>query len=173
MIWIALFKLFKGVLLVAVAIGALKLLHHNVADTLARLLESLRADPDNRLLHKGLMKVSGLNDHKLEEISAGSFIYAALLLTEGTGLLLRKHWAEYFTVITTAALMPLELYALIEGFTLIRLAVMMLNAVIVVYLIVRLRRHRSEHHLIRRQAHGGRPADETCSEPANIADNTG
>ena len=150
-IWIALFKLVKGVLLVAVAVGALKLLHHDVADTLTRFLESLRADPDNRLIHKGLMKVSGLDDHKLEEISVGSFIYAALLLTEGTGLLLRKHWAEYFTVIITASLMPLELYELIERFTLTRLAVLILNAVIVAYLIVRLRRHRSEHRLARRQ----------------------
>src|SRR6185369_17014712 len=91
--WIVLFKLVKGVLLIAIAVGALKLLHNDVADTLTHLVQSMRADPDNRFIHKGLVKLGGLDDRKLEEISAGSFIYAMLLLTEGTGLLLRKRWA--------------------------------------------------------------------------------
>jgi hypothetical protein len=37
-------------------------------------------------------------------------VYAGLLLTEGLGLLLRKRWAEYLTIITTAGLIPIELY---------------------------------------------------------------
>jgi Predicted membrane protein (DUF2127) len=35
-------------------------------------------------------------------LSAGTFVYAGLLLTEGTGLLMRKRRAEYFTIITEA-----------------------------------------------------------------------
>ena len=143
-IWIAVFRLVKGALLIAVAIGALKLLHHDVADTLTQMVQSLRADPDNRFIHKGLTKLGGLDDRKLEEISVGSFIYAALLLTEGTGLMLRKRWAEYFTVIMTASLLPLELYELLEKFTAVRAIVIVINAAIVVYLVVRLRRHRAQ-----------------------------
>src|SRR5438270_852462 len=93
LVWIAIFKLVKGALLIAVAIGALKLLHRDVAETLTNLVQSMRADPDNRFIHKGLMKLGGLDDRKLEEIGVGSFFYAALLLTEGIGLLLRKRWA--------------------------------------------------------------------------------
>jgi len=165
-VWIAVFKLVKGVLLIAVAVGALKLLHQDVADTLTHLVQSLRADPDNHFIHKGLTKLGGLDDRKLEEISVGSFFYAALLLTEGTGLLLRKRWAEYFTVIITASLMPLEFYELIEKFTLMRVAVIILNAVIVWYLIVRLRRTRAAHHLVRRQFHAGSQAADGSSGQA-------
>jgi uncharacterized membrane protein (DUF2068 family) len=166
-VWIAVFKLVKGVLLVAVAIGALKLLHHDVADTLTRLVQSMRADPDNHLIHKGLVKLGGLDDRKLEEISAGSFIYAALLLTEGAGLLFRKRWAEYFTVIITASLMPLEVYELVEKFTLPRVAVLLLNAAIVWYLVVRLRRKGAEHRLARRQSYAGpRAADPPSGQAA-------
>ena len=164
--WIAIFKLVKGALLIAVAIGAIKLLHHDVAEAMTNLVQSLRADPDNRFIHKGLMKLGSLDDHKLEEISVGSFFYAALLLTEGVGLLLRKRWAEYFTVIITASLMPLELYELIERFTLVRVAVIILNAVIVWYLIARLRRHGAEHHLVRQQSHAAPRAADSPSEPA-------
>jgi uncharacterized membrane protein (DUF2068 family) len=157
-VWIAIFKLVKCGLLIAVAIGALKLLHRDVADTLTHLVQSMRADPDNHFLHKGLAKLGGLDDHKLEEISVGSFIYAALLLTEGIGLLLRKRWAEYFTVIITASLMPLEFYELIEKFTLTRVAALILNAVIVWYLIVRLRRKSVAHHRAHQQSHAGSQA---------------
>jgi uncharacterized membrane protein (DUF2068 family) len=163
--WIALFKLVKGTLLIAVAIGALKLLHRDVAETLASLVQSLRADPDNRFIHQGLVKLSGLNDHKLQEISLGSFFYAALLLTEGVGLLLRKRWAEYFTVIITASLMPLEIYELVEKFTATRVVVLILNAVIVGYLIVRLRRKGAEHHLVRGPSHATPQAADSSSGP--------
>ena len=33
------------------------------------------------------------------------------------GLLLRKHWAEYFTIITTGLFIPLEIYELVRHFT--------------------------------------------------------
>ncbi len=73
-------------------------------------------------------------------MSAGTFFYAALLSTEGIGLLLRKHWAEYFTVITTAALIPLEVYELIRHFTAVKVVVLVINIAIVWYLVLRLRK---------------------------------
>jgi uncharacterized membrane protein (DUF2068 family) len=69
----------------------------------------LRVDPDNRLIHGLLTKVLWVSPNQLKALSAGTFIYAGLLLTEGTGLLLRKTWAEYFTTITIAGLISLEL----------------------------------------------------------------
>src|SRR5690242_7572790 len=50
--------------------------------------------------------------NQLRALSVGTFIYAGLLATEGTGLLLRKRWAEYFTIITTAGFIPLGVYEL-------------------------------------------------------------
>ncbi len=52
----------------------------------------------------------------------GTFLYAGLFLIEGTGLLLRKHWAEYFTIITTGLFIPLEVYELARHFTVVKLA---------------------------------------------------
>ncbi|HET7296266.1 MAG TPA: DUF2127 domain-containing protein, partial [Gemmatimonadales bacterium] len=77
---------------------------------------------------------------RLKEISAGTFFYAALLLTEGTGLLLARRWAEYFTVIVTGSFIPLEVYELAKRITLTRLSVIGINVAIVWYLVVRLRR---------------------------------
>jgi len=48
---IAVFKLVKGVLLVTVGIGALRLLHKDVAQTVLHWVDVLRVDPDNRFIH--------------------------------------------------------------------------------------------------------------------------
>jgi uncharacterized membrane protein (DUF2068 family) len=61
------------------------------------------------------------------------------LLTEGIGLLLRKRWAEYFTIITTGGLVPLEIYEIARHVTAAKIVVLALNVAIVVYLVVRVR----------------------------------
>jgi uncharacterized membrane protein (DUF2068 family) len=140
LILIAVFKLLKGILLIAVGIGALKLLHHDVAETVSRWVDILRVDPDNRFIHRLLSRVISVSPKQLAAASVGTFVYAALLLTEGTGLLLRKRWAEYFTTITTAGLIPLEVYEITRHVTAAKIGVLAVNAAIVVYLAMRLRR---------------------------------
>ncbi|HEY1213284.1 MAG TPA: DUF2127 domain-containing protein, partial [Bryobacteraceae bacterium] len=99
----------------------------------------LRVDPENRFIHGFLQKAFSITPRQLEELSAGTFFYAALLLTEGIGLLLQKHWAEYFTVITTGGLLPLEMYEITKHFTVVKVLAFLVNAAIVVCLIYRLR----------------------------------
>ena len=139
---IGLFKLVKGLLLVAVGIGALKLLHKDVAAVVDHWVEILRVDPDNHFLHRLLAKVFAVSPKQLKELSAGTFFYASLLLTEGVGLLLRKHWAEYFTVITTGVFIPLEVYELVHKFTAVKVGVTLVNVAIVWYLAAGLRGER-------------------------------
>src|SRR6266446_2054604 len=131
LVMIALFKLVKGLLLLAVGVGAVKLLHHDVAETLSNWVEFLRVDPDNRFIHGILARVLKLSPRQLEAASIGTFIYAGLLLTEGIGLLFQKRWAEYFTIITTAGLIPLELYELAKHITAAKIAILIINIAIV------------------------------------------
>jgi uncharacterized membrane protein (DUF2068 family) len=136
---IALFKLAKAIMLIAVGIGAIKLMHRDIADTVTHWVNVFRVDPDSHFIHRILAKIFAVTPKQLRELSAGTFFYAALLLTEGIGLLLRKRWAEYFTVITTGLLVPLEIYELVEHFTGVKVAVLAINVAIVWYLIVQLR----------------------------------
>jgi uncharacterized membrane protein (DUF2068 family) len=134
------FKIVKGLLLVATGIGALRLLHKDVAEVVAHWIEVLRVDPDNRYIYALLTRALNISDRTLEEISIGTFIYAALFLTEGSGLLLGKRWAEYFTIIVTTSLLPLEFYEMIRHATITKALVILLNLAIVAYLVFRLRR---------------------------------
>jgi len=139
---IALFKLFKAILLVAVGIGAHKLMHRDVAETVLHWVNILRVDPDNRFIHRLLARIFTVTPAQLRAASAGTFIYAGLLFTEGMGLLLRKRWAEYFTVITTAGLIPLEVYEIGVHVTAAKFAVLVINVAIVIYLVAHLRQTR-------------------------------
>jgi len=138
---IAAFKLLKGVALLALGIGALKLLHKDVAAIADHWINAFRVDPHNRYLHWLLAKLPMVDDRKLKELSVGTFIYSAIFLTEGTGLALSKRWAEYFTIITTASFLPLEVYEIIRHATAAKGVALAINVVVVIYLVRELRRY--------------------------------
>ncbi|MGA7795033.1 MAG: DUF2127 domain-containing protein [Candidatus Acidiferrales bacterium] len=139
---IAAFKLFKGLVLFAVGIGAVKLLHKDLAFEVERWADIFRVDPNNHYFRRLLETFLTLDDRKLRELSVGTFFYSALLLTEGTGLLLGKRWAEYFTIIATSSFLPLEIYELTRRVSAPRIVVLLLNVAVVIYLVVGISRNR-------------------------------
>jgi|ERR1051326_904818 uncharacterized membrane protein (DUF2068 family) len=139
---IAIFKLVKGVLLLATAIGLLRMVHGNISSTVEHWIAALRMDPDNHYFHWLLEKLASINSRQLEWASAGSFFYSALLLTEGFGLWFERRWAEYLTVIATSSFIPIELYELTRKVNDARLVILTINLAIVLYLIRTLRRER-------------------------------
>ncbi len=62
--------------------------------------------------------------------------YALIELVEGVGLWLLKRWAEYFTVVATAAFLPLEIYELTEKVTWLRIGALVFNIGAVIYLLI-------------------------------------
>jgi uncharacterized membrane protein (DUF2068 family) len=140
--WITLIgalKLLKGIVLFASGIGLLKLVHKDKADFVMQWINTLHFDPDNRHIQGLLIRASFVNERQLKELSIGSFFYAALLLTEGAGLLTGKRWAKYFSIIVTGSFIPLEIWELFRHFTIVKTVVIVLNVAIVWYLIIRVR----------------------------------
>ena len=142
---IALLKFFKGAVLIVLACGAINLLHKDVALHVERWLNQLRIDPDNYYIGTLLNRLELVHTKELKELSALGFGYAALFLTEGTGLLFRKRWAEWLTIIATSSFMPLELYELVKEFTALRLLLLLVNAAVVLFLISRVHSYRRNH----------------------------
>jgi uncharacterized membrane protein (DUF2068 family) len=143
---IAFFKLVKSVLFFAAGVGVLNLFHKDVADWLERVLDHLHVDPDNRYTQAVLDEVGKLTDTnmKLVGLSLIAFFYSALFGTEGVGLYLRKRWAEWFVVIVTGSLLPLEIYEIVHRVSAIKIAVTVVNLLIIGYLIVVIRRKRKD-----------------------------
>jgi uncharacterized membrane protein (DUF2068 family) len=88
-------------------------------------------------------KAMNLSPAQVRQLGLGSFLYAALFLTEGTGLWLRKRWGEWVTVIITSSLVPLEVYEIHRHPSYPKVGVLVINLAIVVYLIWHMRQRRS------------------------------
>jgi uncharacterized membrane protein (DUF2068 family) len=136
LIAIGVVKLLKAALFVSMGFGVIRLLHKDIADVLLRATLALRFDPENRIVNVLLEKASWLNPHRLREISFAIFLYAALDLIEGTGLVLEKVWAEYFTLILTGSFLPWEVYEIIRHVTLFKVVLTILNMLVFIYLAI-------------------------------------
>jgi uncharacterized membrane protein (DUF2068 family) len=135
---IALFKFFKAATLIALGVGAFKLLHRDVGGIVEHWAEALRL-PGNRFVDIALAKASNLRPEQIKKLGLGSFLYAALFLAEGTGLWLEKRWGEWLTAIITSSLVPVEIYEIYRHPSAVKVAVLVLNLAIVAYLIYRIR----------------------------------
>jgi uncharacterized membrane protein (DUF2068 family) len=132
---IGVFKLLKGVLFVSLGFGIIRLVHRDVGDLLLRAALALRLDPENRFVNFALERIQELSPHRIRLIGIGFFLYAVLDFIEGTGLVLEKTWAEYFTLILTASFLPLEIFEILHHFTWVKVVVALINVLVVVYLI--------------------------------------
>jgi len=140
---IGIFKLFKTFTLVAAGIGALHLRNNNDAATLiTHLAEKIGLNPGSHYLDLALAKVANIPQKDFVDLGIGSFVYAALFLTEGVGLLLAKPWAEWFTTIITSSLVPIEVLEIVHHPSIAKVILLLLNILIVGYLIVRIRNKR-------------------------------
>ncbi len=154
LIYIGVIKLIKAVALFAIAASLLRLLNGDFEQNLRHFIEQLRFDPDSRYIHTALARLTGISHANLKLLDIGTFIYSALYVTEGVGLILKKYWAEWLTTIGTILFIPLEVYELVERFTAVRVLVLLLNIAIVIYLAYRLRLQ----HLVRKAAAQQTPA---------------
>ena len=114
--------------------GVIRLLHKDVADVLLKAFMALRFDPENHIINMVLEKSALLSPHRLKEISYAIFGYAALDIIEGTGLVLEKVWAEYFTLILTGSFLPWEFYEILRHVTPFKILLILLNLAVFIYL---------------------------------------
>jgi uncharacterized membrane protein (DUF2068 family) len=137
---IAYFKLAKGAVLFILAIGVLRLLHRDIGGILEHWFNKLRVDPENKYAASLLSKAGLLNVKKLEVVSALTFLYSAMFLTEGVGLFLEKRWAEWFSIIATASFIPIEILEVWKHLSILKIILVVANIGIVGFLISRLKK---------------------------------
>jgi len=136
---IAVFKLCKAVLLVAVGLGALQLVRPGMAALAQEWADPLAMASARRAVQQIISWVSGLSSKRLEVLALGAFLYACLYTVEAVGLSLEKRWAEYLIAIATLLVVPFEVFALTRRVSLSRLAALSVNLAVAGYMIYRLR----------------------------------
>lgn len=135
---IAFFKLLKAACLIAVGFGVLKLVHTDVAAKLEHWVAIFGFDPGGRLISHAIQRVTNFSPARIKELGVVSFVYAGLFTTEGIGLWRLKRWAEWFTVVITSSLLPVEIYQILHRPTSIKILVFLINIAVVAYLLHRI-----------------------------------
>ena len=132
---IALYKIVKVLLLLAVAYGELRLRDASLA---AKLLSWAQARPyglEHRIITQLLEWFSGLSVSRIHALRMVTLAYAAVFAVEGVGLWMEKRWAEWLTVIITASLIPLEAWEIFYRPTIGKVLILLANVAVVAYLV--------------------------------------
>lgn len=132
---IALYKIVKVILLLAVAYGELRLRDASLA---AKLLSWAQARPyglEHRIVSQLLEWFSGLSVSRVHALRLVTLAYAAVFAVEGIGLWMQKRWAEWLTTIITASLIPLEAWELFFRPTIGKALIILANMAVVAYLV--------------------------------------
>jgi uncharacterized membrane protein (DUF2068 family) len=142
---IAIYKLVKVLLLLALAYGEVRLHDASLA---AKLLTWASARPlglERQVVTQLLTWFSGISASGIHTLRLVTLCYAAVFAIEGIGLWMRKRWAEWMTTIITASLIPFELWELFNRPNVGKVLVPLANVAIVVILVLHVRRTRRHH----------------------------
>ena len=152
---IALFKIFKGLLLFVLGFSLLFL------NSRPAWMDQISDWSDDQLLlHHSKTVLFLLN--KLQDVLAGgalratgilALFYCAVLMTEGIGVYMQKRWAEFLMIFATAALIPLEIRHVWHRLiyhrpTLAPTIILLVNCFIVWFLYLVLRRGKALEHSV-------------------------
>jgi uncharacterized membrane protein (DUF2068 family) len=134
---IAGFRFVKALVLVAVALGALRLLDHGTASRAHEWLAALPFVARHPAVERAASKVTSARPAQLEIAASVGLAYALLFAVEAVGLWMQRVWAEYLTIVATTSFIPFEVYELTQRFTPLRLGALVANVGIVGYLVAR------------------------------------
>ena len=138
---IALFRFGKAALLIAAGCAAFELLRPGATQHVAQWVAEMPMETEQRLGQQAIGWILRGGPRRVQLLGVSAFAYAALFIVEGTGLWLQRRWAEYLTIIAGSSLLPFEIYAAVHRTTPLRLAVLVTNIAIVLYLLWRVRTH--------------------------------
>ena len=139
---IALFKLAKATGLLIAGLAVLRLVDKDVGAELERVVTLLGLDPDRRLIAHVIEYATNIPPSRIRQLGIVSFIYSGLYLTQGIGLWMRKRWAEWFTVIVSSSIVPLEVWELYLRPTALKALVLVVNLAVVAYLLYHIKQER-------------------------------
>ena len=134
-----------SLLFAALAVGALAL-RANLAVARAAatrwlsLLDSLANQTGagtHTIAVKELHRLLTVQKGSLLVLAVTSIAYCVVEGTEAVGLWLEKRWAEYLTALATAGFLPFEILELMKSVSVWKLAVLVLNLAILIWLVIK------------------------------------
>lgn len=142
--WIAAERALRAVILIAV--GAVLVIHTHTdwGRAIADTAKALGLDPSRNGIRRLTTDAHQLTANKLLIYGIVALGYGALEAAEGYGLLRRRRWGEYLTIVATSLLFIPEIWELTKKVTPLKVGGLVVNGLIVAYLVHRVRRRSEE-----------------------------
>jgi uncharacterized membrane protein (DUF2068 family) len=128
-------KIAKGAALACLSLGVFDLIHKDLTAIAQRFVQVARISPENKYVEIALEKLGLVEPSTLVRLGMLSALYASIQLIEGLGLWFGAAWAEYMVVVSTGIFVPEECIGILRHPTWLRLAILVLNAAILVYVV--------------------------------------
>ncbi len=132
--FLALFEAAKGMLVLLVGAGLLALIHRNVQNEGADIVQFFHLNPAGHYPEIFLKTLSNINSTNLWLLSVSAILYVIIRLAEAYGLWHNRAWAVWFAVASSALFLPIELFELYKRITISRLLILLLNIALILYL---------------------------------------
>jgi uncharacterized membrane protein (DUF2068 family) len=145
--WVAALEGLKGDVVLLAAFGVLGLIHHDVHQWAANLIEHAHLNPASKYPKIVLDAAAQVNDPRLWQLAAGALAYSVVRLVEAFGLYHGRVWAEMLGAVSGAIYVPFEIGALVHRPSFLSAALLALNLAVVSIMVyaLQVRRRRVNH----------------------------
>jgi uncharacterized membrane protein (DUF2068 family) len=133
---VAVFEAAKGLIVLLLGLGLLRLVHKNLDDFAENLIRFLHVSPGGHMSNLFVTAASRATDKNLWLIAAAAMLYAIVRFAEAFGLWHDREWAEWFALLSGSMYLPWEVYSLLRHPHPLKWVVLSGNVAIVLYMLV-------------------------------------
>ncbi|MEY9967691.1 uncharacterized membrane protein (DUF2068 family) [Streptacidiphilus sp. MAP12-16] len=143
--FLAVERMVRGIFIILVAVAIWKFSNSQTSvqqffDSNLTLFQPIAAhfhyDLNNSPIVGSIQKTFSYKHSTLAITAAALLAYALIEIVEAFGLWAAKRWAEYLTVVATAAFLPLEVYELTHKISYFKIGTLVLNVLAVLYILL-------------------------------------
>ena len=128
------FEAAKGLLVLLTGFGLFAYVHNDAHLAAENLVRHFHLNPASHYPHVFLDLADHASDGQLWALALSAALYAAIRFIVALGLWRQKTWAKWFGVFAGGLYIPIEVYEIIRGMRWAMVALLLINAGVVVYL---------------------------------------
>lgn len=132
---VATIEALKGAIVLAAGFGLIALLGRDAEKFAQHLIQRLHLNPAHHYPHIFITAMASVDNTRLLILAALAGLYSLVRFVEAYGLWRARVWAEWLAALSGAIYVPVEIYELLHGVSLLKLAALAINLAIVGYMV--------------------------------------
>lgn len=131
---IVIYKFLTGFIEIAATLSFIYFFDNDLVTVFRSIATMFNLDMNGYAIKAAFTQAASIGTGTIYSVTAIIFCFGVINTIEGYGLCLRRRWAEWLTVIATSLLIPFEIYAIVVRLAFYKIAILVINVIIVYYL---------------------------------------